>query len=162
MLHFQRTLRSMLLVVAPLFTLSCSTPGQTPTSSSQQDDMASVRMAIDAHWAAINAASSTSNPHTADITMFMPQFEGRFGENSEEMRQLIAGGKPPIPLVLRDVQIQILSNGSAVATFFQDGSFWTHDGREDRRPRRVTEVWVKLNYRWIEAHHHDSVDAPLQ
>jgi hypothetical protein len=161
MKSLQPVVRFGLLVPVVVFALSCSTPDQTTDAVSAGQDVA-VRAAVDAHWNAINRAEATANPHTADITVFMPQFEKRFGDTSDEMRQLVARGKPPIPLVLRDVQIQMLDADAAIVTFFQDGSFWGEGANEDRRSRRVTEVWVKQGGSWKEAHHHDSVYARLQ
>lgn len=164
MIHIQRTLRVMLLVVIPLVALSCRTSEEPRTPGTEQQDIEAVRAAVDAHWAAINSGDSAAvqSHHTPDITLMMPQFERRFGDDSDEVRQLVASGKPTIPLVLRDVQVRLLGGGSALATFYMDGAFWAQRGGDDRRTRRVTEVWIRQDGIWKEAHHHDSVYAPLQ
>jgi ketosteroid isomerase-like protein len=103
---------------------------------------------------------AVARQHTLDMSMFMSEFDSRVVLNSPlglAAMRCLDGAKPQ--WAPRDIQVQVLG-GSAVTSYYMDGSTRWSDGTTDARPRRVTEVWVKANGTWKEAHHHDSVYTP--
>jgi ketosteroid isomerase-like protein/quercetin dioxygenase-like cupin family protein len=130
--------------------------------ASSEADVAAVRAAVAAHWKAINDGdrAAVNSHHVPSITLVVADHAARFALNSpaaEPMTRRWQGAKAN--WTVRDLEVDVYGN-TAVATFYLDGSITWPDGTVDRRPRRVTEVWVKRDGSWKEAHHHDSVHAP--
>lgn len=113
-----------------------------------------VRTTIAAHWDAINRGdmAAAAAHHTSDFTMTLAGYE-----RTPEVDVL---AKTKVHWLPRDVHVQAIGPGAIVASYTMDGSTISPAGRVDRRPRRVTEVWVYQGNAWKEAHHHDSVVAP--
>jgi ketosteroid isomerase-like protein len=129
---------------------------------SSEADIAAVRAAVAAHWKAINDGdgAAVSSHHVPEITLIVADHAPRFALNSpaaEPMTRRWQGAKAN--WTVRDLEVEV-HGSTAVATFYLDGSITWADGTVDRRPRRVTEVWVKRDGSWKEAHHHDSVHTP--
>ena len=113
-----------------------------------------VKAAVAAHWDAINKGDMTTvaSHHTSDITVTLANFE--------KMPPLAYFEKARMNWQLRDVHVTALGPNATLATFNMEGSYTSPEGRIDRRPRRVTEIWVNQGGAWKESHHHDSVVAP--
>lgn len=124
-------------------------------------DRAAVAAAIDAHWTAINSVDTIAvmNHHTGDMTFFSPESKERVALASASpattaVREKFRGSKAN--WTPRDVLIRLFGD-VGIATFYNDGSVTWADGKVDREPRKVTEVWVRqADGTWKEAHHHDS------
>lgn len=118
------------------------------------DAAGAVRAAVAAHWDAINRGdmAAAAAHHTSDFTMILAGYE-----RNPAIEEL---AKAKFNWLPRDVHVQAVGPGAVVASYMMDGSTTMPEGRVDRRPRRVTEVWVYQGGAWKEAHHHDSVVAP--
>lgn len=126
-----------------------------------QQDVASVREAVERHYAAINAGDSNAieQQHLPEFTIF----GGRGGllrtarPVDEQRREFQALGPVTFNQYIRHFAAQVYGN-VAVATYYLVGS--VKFGEESATGTwRVTEVWVRQGNEWKEAHHHES---PLQ
>jgi len=121
-----------------------------------QQDVASVRQAVERHYAAINARDEN-----AIRQQHLPEFS-HFSLRGGLLRS--SGEQSPdsqVPVTfnqrIRHFAAQVYGN-VAVATYYLVGS--VKFGEESLTGTwRVTEVWVRQGGEWKEAHHHES---PLQ
>jgi len=121
-----------------------------------QQDVASVREAVERHYAAINARDSIAirQQHLPEFSHF--SLRGGLlrssGEQSPESQASRTSNQH-----IRHFAAQVYGN-VAVATYYLVGSV-TFGEESLTGTWRVTEVWVCQGNEWKEAHHHES---PLQ
>ncbi len=133
------------------------------------DDMADVKAAVEAHWAAINAGDmdAVAEHHTPDFNGFLMDNSLLWAYASREEQKAAfkalseAGIK--FNMQIRHLDVKVYGN-TAVAAFYLVGSITWPGDITVQGPLRVTEVWVKQGGKWKEAHHHDSplTPAPTQ
>lgn len=113
-----------------------------------------VRSAVTAHWDAVNRGdlATVRAQHAPGMTVTTANFE--------KPADLDLFGKAKTSWQLLDLKVVPLGSNAMLATFVLDGSVAWPGGRIDRRPRRVSEVWVSQGSGWQEVHHHDSVVGP--
>lgn len=126
-----------------------------PTHAAQAQDAASLRAAIERHYAAIHAQDleSVFQQHLPDFTMFWR--DGRLlieklGEGSSAERMGTTMDFGTINVYMSHFNAQIYGD-VAVATFYL-----VNGSGESSNMSRVTAVWVKEGGEWKEAHHHES------
>jgi len=126
-----------------------------------QQEVASVREAVDRHYAAINAGENNTiaQQHLPEFTHF--SLRGgllRTYRSIDEQHQAFQASPAAIfNQQIRHFAAQVYGN-VAVATYYLVGS--VKFGEESLTGTwRVTEVWVRQGGEWKEAHHHES---PLQ
>jgi ketosteroid isomerase-like protein len=129
-----------------------------PTHAAQAQDAASLRAAIERHYAAIHAQDQESvlQQHLPEFTMFFsdgrPLLEAGFAEAAARMGSdlgFVTGN-----VYMSDFNAQIYGD-VAVATFYLVGTH-ARGGETRRGTWRVTAVWVREGDEWKEAHHHES------
>ena len=139
------------------------------TTVAKADDVDDVKAAVEAHWAAINAGdmAAVAEHHTPDFNGFLMDNSLLWAYESREEQKATfkafseAGIK--FNMQIRHLNVKVYGN-TAVAAFYLVGSInWPGDVTV-QGPLRVTEVWVKQDGKWKEAHHHDSplTPAPTQ
>lgn len=129
-----------------------------PTHAAQAQDAASLRAAIERHYAAIHAQDQESvlQQHLPEFTMFFsdgrPLLEAGFAEAAARMGSdlgFVTGN-----VYMSDFNAQIYGD-VGVATFYLVGTH-ARGGETRRGTWRVTAVWVREGDEWKEAHHHES------
>lgn len=122
-------------------------------------DAASLRAAIDSHYAAINSGEVEVvwEDHRPDMSIFPAN--GTMLVTGKDLQTGIAqGATPPFAddanVFVNDFTAQIYGN-VGIATFYLVGSVTT-DAQSTRGTWRVTAVWVHEDGQWREAHHHES------
>lgn len=146
--------------------LMASVASMVVTTVAAADDIADVKAAVQAHWAAINAGNgdAVAEHHTPDFSGFLSGGGGllmSFASHEEQKAAFRAfsdaGAKSNWQI--RHLEVKVYGN-TAVAAFYLDGSATWPGGITVHGPLQVTEVWVKQGGKWKEAHHHDSPLAP--
>jgi len=125
-----------------------------------QQDVASVREAVERHYAAINAGdkNTIAQQHLPELTIF--GLRGgllRTYRSIDEQHQAFQASSNTFTQQIRHFAAQVYGN-VAVATYYLVGSVKV-DEESTAGTWRVTEVWVRQGSEWKEAHHHES---PLQ
>lgn len=129
-----------------------------PTHAAQAQDAASLRAAIERHYAAIHAQDQESvlQQHLPEFTMFFsdgrPLLEAGFAEAAARTGSdlgFVTGN-----VYMSDFNAQIYGD-VGVATFYLVGTH-ARGGETRRGTWRVTAVWVREGDEWKEAHHHES------
>lgn len=129
-----------------------------PTHAAQAQDAASLRAAIERHYAAIHAKDQESvlQQHLPEFTMFFSDgrllLEAGFAEAAARMGSdlgIVTGN-----VYMSDFNAQIYGD-VGVATFYLVGTH-ARGGETRRGTWRVTAVWVREGDEWKEAHHHES------
>jgi ketosteroid isomerase-like protein len=130
--------------------------GSVVVIAQSQQDVASVRQAVERHYAAINAGdeNAVQQQHLPEFSHF--SLRGGLLRSSDEQSPYTQ-----VPVTfnqrIRHFAAQVYGN-VAVATYYLVGS--VKFGEESLMGTwRVTEVWVRQGGEWKEAHHHES---PLQ
>ena len=124
----------------------------------QCQDAASLRSAIETHYAAINTndMETTASHHRADFTVFL--FDGKLLMTGDDLaaaaRQQVEPDFGRSQVFISDFSAQIYEN-VGVATFYLVGTYTTAD-RVAEGTWRVTAVWVNEDGTWTEVHHHES------
>ena len=117
-------------------------------------DAASVRAAIERHYAAIHAQDTPTviEHHLPEFTLFSSDgrllMEAGFAAAAERMGANLDFGRANVYMSHFNAQIY---GDVAVATFYLVGTHKTTSGAW-----RVTAVWVREGDAWKEAHHHES------
>ncbi len=115
----------------------------------QAQDAASVRAAIENHYAAIHAQESVAQHHLPAFTIFSS--DGRpLREAGAAARMGASREIGRLNVYMSHFNAQIYGD-VAVATFYLVGTHKTTSGAW-----RVTAVWVREGDEWKEAHHHES------
>ena len=129
-----------------------------PTHAAQAQDAASLRAAIERHYAAIHAQDleSVFQQHLPEFTMFFSDgrllVEAGFAESAARMGADLGFGAANV--YMSDFNAQIYGD-VAVATFYLVGTH-ARGGEARSGTWRVTAVWVREGDEWKEAHHHES------
>jgi ketosteroid isomerase-like protein len=124
----------------------------------QAQDVASVRAAIERHYAAINSQdiSTAFEHHLPDFTWFSsdgrPLMEAGAAEAATRMGANLDFGTVNVYMSHFNAQIY---DDIAVATFYLVGTHTFGDETKDGT-WRVSAVWVREGDEWKEAHHHES------
>lgn len=148
------------LIVILMASVAC----MVVTTVAAADDVAEVKAAVQAHWAAINAGdmAAVAEHHMPDFSGFLSGggLLMSFASHEEQKTAFRASSEAGYKAnwQIRHLEVKIYGN-TAVAAFYLDGSA-TWQGGTAHGPLRVTEVWVKQGGKWKEAHHHDSPLAP--
>jgi len=124
-----------------------------------QQDVTSVREAVERHYAAINAGDGDTirQQHLPEFTHF--SLRGGLLRTFRSVDEQRPESQVPVTFNqhIRHFAAQVYGN-VAVATYYLVGS--VKFGEESATGTwRVTEVWVRQGGEWKEAHHHES---PLQ
>ncbi len=125
-----------------------------PAHAAQAPDAATVRAAIERHYAAIHAQDleSVLQQHLPEFTMFFSDgrllMEAGFAAAAERMGANLDFGRANVYMSHFNAQIY---GDVAVATFYLVGTHKTTSGAW-----RVSAVWVREGDEWKEAHHHES------
>ncbi len=133
-----------------------------PAHAAQAQDAASLRAAIERHYAAIHAQDleSVFQQHLPEFTWFSSDgrvlMEAGALEAAARMGANLDFGTANVYMSHFNTQIY---GDVAVATFYLVGTYTRHVhlGRETKNGTwRVTAVWVREGDEWKEAHHHES------
>jgi ketosteroid isomerase-like protein len=126
--------------------------------ATQAQDAASVRTAIERHYAAIHAREMPKvwEHHLPDFTWFSSDgrllMEAGTAEASARMGAKLDFGT--VNVYMSHFNVQMYGN-VAVATFYLVGTHASGGVTKDGT-WRVTAVWVRKGDKWKEAHHHES------
>ncbi len=119
----------------------------------QAQDAASVRAAIENHYAAIHAQESVAQHHLPEFTIFSS--DGRpLREAGAAARMGASRDFGTLNVYMSHFNAQLYGD-VAVATFYLVGTH-TWGGETKNGTWRVTAVWVREGDEWKEAHHHES------
>lgn len=132
--------------------------GLATSQAAVGQDAASLRAAIERHYAAIHAQDleSVFQHHLPEFTWFSSDgrllMESGVGEAAERFGAALDFGTANVYMNHFDAQIY---GNVGVATFYLVG---THNwgGETKHGTWRVTAVWVRQGNEWKEAHHHES------
>jgi len=142
-----------------LFLAAVLVAGSVIVLAQSQQEAASVREAVDRHYAAINAddGNTVRQQHLPEFTHF--GLRGGLLRTSRSIDEQRPESQVPVTFNqhVRHFAAQIYGN-VAVATYYLVGSVKFGD-ESATGTWRVTEVWVRQGSEWKEAHHHES---PLQ
>ena len=132
---------------------------------SQAQDATEVEDAVVQHYAAISAGDmdAVASHHTAHFTGFLfgdglLQSLGSHDEQMEVFSAAHAAGLQ-INMQVRHLEVRVFGN-TAVAMFYSVGAVTWPNGTVQEGTWRVSEVWVREDGRWLEAHHHDGPLSP--
>jgi ketosteroid isomerase-like protein len=121
-------------------------------------DEASVCAAAEAHYVAARNLDMDSivDQHTPDFTFFLGDGSllWTFESRAEQMAGFQADPTLDIQMYIRHCNAQIYGD-AGIATYYLTGSITTN-GQESVGTWRVTEVWIRQDGGWKEAHHHES------
>jgi len=125
------------------------------------DDAAAVKAAVESHWTAINKGdfATIAEQHTPDFSGFFADggvlLEFESADTQRRAIEAFVASGYKTNWSIRHLDVNMYGN-TAVATLYLVGSQSQPGQAPQQGTLRVSEVWVKQNNAWKEAHHHDS------